>query len=463
MKVRFYKTMSKRNNSTKLPTAEPYTELDVCLKEATSIENPTLLISGNHFDYTYAYIADWSRYYFIRNILSTANGLTEIEMVEDYLASWKNSITSTIAYIAYSSTGWDKNIVDSRICSKTTKVIRSTPNDPGWFDAQGCFILSIIGKSGSANGFAASYVMDQLELSTVCANLMAIDIEARVIKSIYAPFDCVISCTWLPVAYNTAKSGTTDVNILFGDYDSGITGHKLTYPTVKATQASITFNPTYTDFRAIQPFTSYALYIPNYGIVDLNASDIRDVLENSNLAVGYSIDIASGDMTVHIGNPVVQTLQFNIGVNCPISQTSTNMTGSIGGAAGTVGGIAATIGFGLSGNIPAAVASGVGALASAANTALNFNARSTSVKGGISGRSMIAWGTTFQLIEYTMVTVDPDNSNYIAKHGRPVGFTHAISNHTGYVQTEGASVEISGLDSERNAINSLLNNGIYIE
>lgn len=462
MKVQFYNNFSKRPNSSKIPSTPYDVELELLLKEDTSIENPAFVLNGNTFTYNYAYIPTWNRYYFVNNITSICEGIVQLDLTEDYLATWKSAIQATSAYIAYSSTGYNVNITDPRLVTKTTKTLRYSTGTTTYFSTQGCFSLSIIGNSGSANGFASTYIMDSIELSVVCSNLMSLDIDDRIIKALYSPFDCVISCTWLPIDYNTALTHCNNGNIHFGDYDSGITGHKL-ISAVTGTSVNIPHTPRYTDFRAMQPFTSYALYIPNYGLVDLNASDIRGFLENTNLPIGYGIDLASGDMSVVIGNPTVQTLQFNIGVSCPIAQTSSNMAASIGGVAGTVGGAVGAIGLGVTGNIPGAIASGIGALASAANTAISYNSRSTSIKGGISGRSMITWGNDFKLIEYTLDTENPSATDYIAKWGRPVGVTHAISNHSGYVQCEGASVEMAGLESEKDRVNAHLNSGFYLE
>lgn len=454
---------SKRDNSTLQPTGTG-TKYTVTLKEPTSLTNPVITITGNNFSsYNYAYIPDFGRYYFITGINSNSMGITQLSLKEDHGASWKTAIGNTAAYIAYSSTGYNKDITDPRIVTHTTKTTRkSTAVDPGWFSQAGCYVFSIIGNSSSINGFATSFIMDQLELGVVCSNLMSLKIEDRVIKAIYSPFDCVISCTWIPIDYNTAIGHTVSSPIYFGDWDSGLTGHRLT-SSVMATQATMTFTPRYNDFRSIQPYTSYALYLPMFGIVDLNASDIRDAIDNTNLAVGIAVDIASGDVSIHIGNPVVQTLQYNIGVNCPIAQTSTNMTGAIGGAAGTVGGIAATVGLVATGNVAGAIGSAAVTLASGANTALQFNARSTSIKGGISGRSIAAWGTTFYLIEYSIDTENPSSTNYIAKFGRPVGHVGTISSYSGYVQCENASVDMDGLEDERSVLNNLLNTGFYYE
>ena len=118
---------------------------------------------------------------------------------------------------------------------------------------------------------------------------------------------------------------------------------------------------------------------------------------------------------------------------------------------------AAMLGTGSMGSMFAA-----GGLMSAANTALSFNQRAVSMKGGYSGRSSFA-ETVYMLVIVKQNTEDPDDASYIARCGRPVGVTHAINNHSGYVQCDNASVNISGDNWERDEINSYLNSGFYYE
>lgn len=95
--------------------------------------------------------------------------------------------------------------------------------------------------------------------------------------------------------------------------------------------------------------------------------------------------------------------------------------------------------------------------------AASYNSRSYSMKGSINGRAFLPWNLNFTLVEYTMDTEDPDDANYIAKHGRPVGKTEAISSHSGYVQCDNASVDLQGFEGERDTINNYLNTGFYYE
>lgn len=471
MTADFY-NFSKRRNSTAIPTGQP-TQKTIVLKENTSITSPSIVLAGNDVSYNYVYISTFGRYYFVNDITIISNGMTQYDLIEDVLASNKTAIGNTVAHIAYSSTGYDTKLVDSRVAVKTSKQITSdsvqvkTGSNVGVFDSTGCFVLSVTNTEGSGNGFACSYVVDYTALQSLASFLMALDFtdpQTQLIKSIWKPFDAIISCTWLPVSLSVAGTQGTSANIVLGDYVTNVGGTLLgTVPRITNTQ-NITVTPRYSDFRSVQPYTSYSLFIPMYGSVDLNASDLR-IADVGGLPIRWSLDIASGDFVVDIyqGASIIQTFNFNIGVNCPIAQTSTNMTGTIASIGGTAGGIVGTIASALSGNAVGAAVGAVTALASGTSAAVSANVRSTSIKGGINGRAMQALGGSFILTEYAMDTEDPTNANYIAKWGRPVAKTEAISSHSGYVQCENASVDITGDSIERDEINSLLNTGIYYE
>lgn len=465
MTVTYWTNFSKRKNSTKTPTSG--TDVTVRLKDNCSIINPVIESATMPANANYVYISEWQRYYFITNVVYVSHTTKEFSLEVDVLASFKSAIGSTVAHIAYSTTGYDKDIVDSRLPVMTTKVIQHDPKSPGIFDGTGLFLLTVTNVKSSANGFATTYVCNNNTLDNVANVLMNMTIEQRVIRAIYEPFSCVISCTWLPLKYSTfsGSSYCNADNIFFGDYDSGIPGNKLVNP-IYSNIATFTMTPRYDDFRAMQPYTSYALLAPMYGVVDLNASDIRKLLKAGGFSVGYEVDLASGDITLGIftaAGIIGQSINYNIGVNCPIAQTSNNMTGTISSIGGVAGGIIGAVGMGVSGNVPGAIASGLGALASGANAALSANSRATSIKGGINGRAALALGGDFDLIEYAMDTADPTSANYIATYGRPVGVAHAISNHSGYVQCDNASVANVGTALEKDRINQYLNTGFFYE
>ena len=466
MKIKYWTDFSKRKNSTKQPLDTQATEIDVKLKDDCSVVNPVIETSSIPINANYFYIDDFKRYYFLDNTERTSQQLKNMAAEVDVLATYKSQIGSTVANIAYSSTGWNKYLIDSRAAVKITKNIKRGSYDPAIFDDYGVFLLSIASTKSSANGMSASYLCTSAMLDNIANVLMGLDIDNRIIKSIYAPFDAVISCTWLPLKWSVVSGLGAYENVYFGDYDSGVQAYRLT--STKLTDIKqITLTPTYDDFRATQPYTSYSLLIPMYGIVDINASDVRAILQaGTGLSIGWELDVASGDMTVGVytGASIIgQSINFNIGVNCPIGQTSNNMTGTITSIGGVAGGIVGTALSIAGGNAPGAVVSGIAALTSGANLAMSANARATSIKGGINGRTVVALGGSFVLSEYAMDTEDVDSDAYIARWGRPVGEVHTISSHSGYIQCDNASCSMPGTAIEKDRVNAYLNSGFFYE
>lgn len=475
MKLKYWTGFTKRKNSTKVPTGTG-TEVDVYLKENTSIDNPTVILKGNAINIDYAYIQTFGKYYFVGAPVMLTNGTTQYDLEEDVLATHKTEVGNTIAHIVYSSTGYDTNIIDTRMTVKTSKNVYGHTGtfsitaggvSVNVMSSAGCFVLSVANTKSSGNGFVSSYIVDGTTLVKCAQFLMALDFtdpQTQLIKSVFKPYDTIISCTWIPIEYTVASTMGSGEYIVFGDYEASaqnIIGYKLTGTPRLTGSDTITIHPQRTDFRSVQPYTTYSLFIPMYGCVDLNASDLQMATLES-LPYTWSIDLASGDMSLLLyqGTPHIQTFNFNIGVNCPIAQTSVNMTGSVSSIGGIAGGI---MGIAMASTGLGAAAGVASVLGSAASLALNGNARSTSIKGGINGRAAVAMGTSLIVNEYVFDTEDPDDTNYIAKWGRPVGLTHAINNHSGYVQCENASVEIAGDNSERDSINAYLNSGFYYE
>lgn len=71
------------------------------LKDATSILRPTIEVSSssNLSGFNYMYISDFSRYYFIDDIVSTHNNRWEISAHVDVLETYKTAILANTAVI----------------------------------------------------------------------------------------------------------------------------------------------------------------------------------------------------------------------------------------------------------------------------------------------------------------------------------------------------------------------------
>lgn len=459
MNVNFY-SFSKRRNSTKQPTGTG-TIIDCKLKEGTSIKNPKLTITGDVFGYNYAYISDFGRYYFINDVISEAKGLTTYVLEEDTLASNKTAIGSTVARIAFSSTGWNKDIIDPRIACETTKLIYSATSSNTLFDNTGCYVMTVFNKvSGASNGMGSCYVMDAANMQKV-KNWLGDDAVFAKLTNYFLgnPLDSIFSCIWVPFSIGS-NPGAGVGTIYIGNQDSsvyGISAYAVSGTGRVGHDVTVTIprrNDYGADFRDAEPYTCGQIYLPGIGLLDLNMSDW---LNSDKINIRYILEYSTGDVAYFLKDDaghLIQTAKTNMGALCPLGQVTSNQNvlTQIGGATAGLGQIAA----GIVTENPAMILTG------AASTALALNTRrGTSISGSNSGQMAAAETSIF----YTGYYIDTESmdANYIAQKGRPVAVTHAISNHSGYVQCDDASVSIGGESWERDQINSLLNGGFFYE
>ena len=465
MTVTFY-NFSKRINSTKQPSGVG-TDVVVVLKEGCSVENPILVLTGNNFTYNYAYISDFDRYYFVTDIDIQANGLVQVALSEDSLASAKTAIGATKAHILRASTGYNVDLMDSLCAVETTVQVDDHVKalaEPT-FSITGCYILSIASSLGvnSENGFVTSYILNKTDVGQIANALMQCplpdpnNIQQYVLKSLRSPLEAVISCIWVPIDYDwlTGKN-IANAYVVAGDYDLGVGYKHVLTQSVFTTTDIITVHPRYSDFRAIEPYTNYRLFVPMMGTVDISAREFREPISQGGLPYHFSVDVAAGTITLSLyqGSAKMQVIQTSIAVDCPVAQTSRDMAGYVNSAI--------NIGVGATNiaNNPGAI---VGMLSSGASMVMSGLSRTTNIKGSLSGREAIQMGSALVLAEITMDTADPDNANYIAINGRPLEMVDTISNHSGYILCSNASVDLQGFEGERDTINNYLNTGFYYE
>lgn len=472
MKLRYWTGFSKRKNSTKQAGAG-YTEINVYWKEDTSIDNPSVVLTGNAINIDYAYIPDWNKYYFVGAPIILTDGSTQYDLEEDSMATHKTEIGSTVAHIVYSSTGWDKDLTDARISVKGTKTIyHDSQNLP--FSSAGCYIVGVVDNQDTGKKGALSYYrLAPSQLAKLIRWMMRENIWDEIKKYFTGKsMDFIQSCIWVPVD-GTGFVGSMQTTMYLGD--TAVADYSTTpptavlidhYPVTTAVQSlgivSVSLGTKFQDFRDNQPYSSASLYLPGVGLTDLN---INDFYESDNVNIETIFDITTGDCTYKIyddSNQLLKTISFNTAASVSLSQTNLNAAGAIAGVGGVVGGIT---GLGLSAatfNPMGAVTAGMGILAGASAAIMSANQRSTSIKGTNSGRSGF-YTIAASSVVVRQDTEDPDDVNYIARQGRPVGLTHAISNHSGYVQCDNASIDIAGDNAERDTINSYLNSGFYYE
>lgn len=472
MNIIYWTDFNKRKNSTKQATSG--TTLAVKLKDECSIINPIFQSATMPANTNYIYVADWNRYYFVTNVVYITNTIKEFSCEVDVLASYKTAIGSAVAHIAYSSTGWDKDLTDGRIAIKGTKTIYHDSKSVG-LSSNGCYIIGVVNNDSDGKLGALSYYrISGAELSRLIDYMMKKDFFDN-IQEYFAgsPMDFIQSCIWVPVD-GTGFVGTLKLNLnlgdsVVGDYSTtpptpaNISVYPITTPVKElGSIVSLSLGSKWQDFRDNQPYTSASLFLPGVGLTDLN---INDFYESNNVNVQTIFDITTGDCTYKIyddTNELLKTVSFNTAASVSLSQVNINASGALTGIGGAAGGV---LGLGMSAvamNPLGMAGSAVGILAGASSAIMAANQRSTSIKGTNNGRSGF-YDAMASLVIIRQDTEDCDDAAYIARIGRPVGLTHAISNHSGYVQCENASVDVGGTSLEKDRVNQYLNTGFYYE
>jgi len=118
MTFKFYKYAGKRlayNKASALANLTPITITSDRLQSNQNLESPTILIDGGTYDlteYTYVYIQEWQRYYFISSRMWIGEDILQIDLEEDYLYTWaaKLDLAGTSGVARYSGLGYASNI-----------------------------------------------------------------------------------------------------------------------------------------------------------------------------------------------------------------------------------------------------------------------------------------------------------------------------------------------------------------
>ena len=156
---------SKRRNSTKQPLSLSDVR-DVKLKEPTSIDHPSFIITGDPFTYNYCI---WDgRYYFIDNITSLHNGYTQVDCVIDVLATYKADILASTQFVSYSSVSGSVWLPDTRIPITKQTLVDSRSSLTGILSTIGCYVLTVVGKSACTSyviqsQFTLAAILDEIQ------------------------------------------------------------------------------------------------------------------------------------------------------------------------------------------------------------------------------------------------------------------------------------------------------------
>lgn len=498
MQLKLYSGFSKRINSTKRPGNATIT-LDGNLREPCSIENPVIQIVPMSLvtapaAYSYAYIPDFSRYYFVSD-WSYNNGLWECSLTEDYLATWKTNIGNTNAYIDRCASEYDGNIIDTQYITTTDYEIISRQLDFYW-NYDGCFVVGIIDGKNDNNaqigGAVTYYVLTKVECKALMSYLMSPaflsangfpasqsitqQLSQETAKAFVNPFQFITSCIWLPFDTPVLTGNASSVSISVGYWliDAQIvTGKLLSVYTLS--HGEVVEMPTHPqaatrgDYLNFSPYTRLSLFVPPFGIMPIDPMYRK--LGNY-IHCMMNIDPITGiaDLCVHVAEhssginydtaPVIYEASATIGIPIQIAQVGNDFIGAASSAVQAIASIdflGGSIGLmtgGIGGAIKGAMNSNV--ISNAANAIMSLMPQ-VQTKGANGCRTYVS--LTPRLKAEFMKLVDEDN----AEMGRPLRKIRKINTLSGFIKCYEVTVDYPCFDSEKASIYDYLINGFFWE
>ena len=480
-------TFAKRKNSTKQPSGLGDTR-NVKLKDGTSVDNPTFILTGNDFNFNYAKWDD--RYYFVNNIVSLHNNLTEVSCELDVLATYKSEILGSTQYVCYSNVSGGQWLQDSRVPVMKNALTAVNTANLDFPSTQGSYILTVLGQSGVdcfrvTRSTIQSLITELQNWNQDALNDIKIGLsygteEERYQSLANAMLDsgflgneyevavqCIRSCHWVP--FDNTVIGGDETQIYLGNYparDSGgnaLKGYKLGLSwTGGNVGVSIPWH--YNDWRRTYCENVY-LYLPFVGMVSLNSDDINGV---NGLIIKYAITPSDGQVCYEVSadSQVVGTYGGNCAMQIPIG---INQKASLGDIVTTLfAGAEKTVNMAINSSISPVSASavGVGAVMAGVETAYNTAnvALSTtpSTIGGIGGGAGAGLDLQVKCITVAHPTVI-EPLQMLPTMGVPTMKPLTLSSCHGYCQCANAHVECAAQSSELNMLDAYLNSGFYIE
>lgn len=495
MTVNFY-SFSKKKNSTAQPVSNP--TMYVCtLKERCSVVSPTIgldlgrLTSPSSFNY--AYIPDFSRYYYIKDWY-WEQGLWWANLSVDVLATYKTYILQNNCYVARASKKYTGSIIDSLYPSSVMKYIdqvfwQGGSNNNPWvsgFDS-GFYVVGIINNDGDSIGAISYYAFTVQQFSAFKTYLLGDttwtgilssnpDLGEALYKSLFNPFQYISTINWFPLSFDTSW-GTQTTNLKFGWWLlQNISCYKLNQFRTQITQSLyVREHPQCPDrgrYLNGSIYSSYRLLFLPWGEFTLDGDIIaacmyapitqQGTVKYARLDFTILIDFISGNgelviTSIHANSetatsyPLLLKVQAICCVPIQIAQITNNDIQQD---------VAITQGV-TNGMINAFLKNPVGAIKSivtGVSDAVEAHLPHMQEKGSNGSLNAFMYKAWIEC-DFSLVANDAVNDK-----GRPLCEEVQLSTLSpGYVLTAGAHIEIAGFEEEISSINNYLDGGVYLE
>lgn len=459
--VYFY-TFAKRKNSTASPSSGAV-EMQCLLKDETSILNPTLEIQTviNPAIYTYAYIPDFARYYFVGD-WAYILGRWEVSLTVDAMASHKTEIGNAEKYVLRSAYAYNYQIIDDFYPSKATETEIAQEYDFGFDIDTGNYVIGIVNREKTDIGGITSYyrmtegdIQSLREMMYPTAAEFFEDINSitgDILRSIVNPWQYIQSCKKFPI---TIPYDRTMSIIKFGQWSTvtPVAGNRLLdiedwYTLSHDFTIASDWLTRDAKYRS-SPFCRMYLIINPWGAIELSPGDF---VASDTVRIKIKPDFITGDAILQVYSvkgpleTLVSQKIANIGIETGIAGRSVNISGAVSAGLSAVGNF---VRGGASGVIGAA-----GNVVSAADSLVPSLQGSTGIMESMRGLEGVA-----RLVVRTLGFVDEHNVEF----GKPLYSTRILKNIPGYIKCGDGDISISGFDEERTIIEQFLTGGFFYE
>lgn len=462
MEIRLYTVSKKLHDLTPAPSGAGVV-VNVQVRGDVSLTKPTFQFT-NEVDtiaHNYIYVPSWNRYYFIDSKVFSGN-TTILYTTEDYLTSWSDTIRNQQLYCVRSSNRVNGNLTDTKFPSTVqVNYVEQFLNTPWLSIANGRYVIAISsgGNDHPHIGTNCYYVLTSSQMTQFMEDLMGSfdfsigGIADGIVKTMINPLQYIQSCIWLPCDLD---ANTTDVSSIdFGWWSSSTSAKVLDIQTnddcVTEYHVSVTPNDNMRtgvrEYLKYQPYSNLILTAYPFGAINLNTEIVTKFMNGDELTLRVVIDHLSGMGTLIITSPgdavplYITTSQ--IGVDIPVGQVLQDFAGSALSAAGAAASLA-------SGSVLGAAA---GIKSSIEGVAPDSNVMGTA--GGFAQLMLNdSWCITRKYRNITEIDTD--------LLGEPCCETRLVDAFKGYAQFENPDITGTMLSSEKEAINSMLREGIFI-
>lgn len=493
---------AKKLNSTARPTGTA-TEYNCVLKSGCGIMSPVISLDMGVLAaptvYNYCYIPSFLRYYFIKEWYFE-DRLWHAYLEEDPLATWKTYIGSTNLYILRAAARHNGAIQDNLYPTFPEPSIEyKYPSTDPFTDNlnSGRYVVGIINKSGAV-GAVSYYVFTPAEFNTLKARLMSdsnwLDvstdfmdggIDDGLLRTLFNPFQYIVSCKWYP--FEPPTTGAAITTLPYGWWDlNNISCHNLDPATnYKTTLIFDTLqhpaNRIQTDniYLNCEPFTRMELCVEPFGNIVIDSGNFSNFPV---LRAYITVDCVTGigilEVEKHIsggqtlgGSVKKVTGQFGVDIQLAqiavdkLTQAETIITGGLetearaletAGRATNISNLLNPVGGALDTMASGAqtAATGVHAIADGVRSSIP-QMQTSGINGSIAAFSVKPY---LKYTFYSQVTRDIQNDGLpLCQIMKPSDLA------TGYMLIKDGHVAFNGTANEIAAVKAYLESGFYYE